>query len=67
MKCLEQVKHVRTESRLVFAQGWGIVGNEAVGNDCKYVGGVILEMLKNVLNLDYGGVYNFKYTLNHKL
>lgn len=46
------------ESRLVFAWGWGIVGKEALGNDHKFPGGVILEMLKYVLKLDYGDVYN---------
>ena len=39
-------KCMSTESRLVFACGWGIVDNETLGNDCRYVGGVILEMLK---------------------
>lgn len=60
-------KYVSTENRLVFAWGWGIVGKEAVENDCKYIGSVILEMLKNVLKLDHGDVYHSKYIPNHKL
>lgn len=34
------------------------MGKEALGNDHKFPGGVILEMLKYVLKLDYGDVYN---------